>query len=67
LNSCPSGYQLCSITELYVGGYWTARVQGWFINNIDTWVRVDFNDATMADRKNYLDPNVYKMGICCQM
>jgi len=67
VNSCPDGYQLCSMPELYVGGYWTARINGWFRNNIDLWVRVDFNDVKANDKKDYTDVNVYKMGICCQM
>jgi len=66
-NSCPSGYQLCSMPELYVGGYLTARIQGWFRNNIDLWVRVDLDKINAQDKKVYEDPNVYKMGVCCQL
>ena len=36
-------------------------------NNIDIWVRVNLDDISINSRKEYMDPNIYKMGICCQM
>jgi hypothetical protein len=67
VNSCPASYQLCSMQQLYVGGYWMTRIMGWFNNNNDLWVRVNFNEVSMNARKEFLDPNVYKMGVCCQI
>jgi len=67
VNSCPESYQLCSMPQLYVGGYLTTRIMGWFNNNQDLWIRVDFDQLSHGDKKQYLDPNVYKLGVCCLM
>ena len=30
INSCKEHYHLCSLKELYAGGYHIARIMGWF-------------------------------------
>lgn len=68
-NFCQEeeGYHLCSMQELYSGGYQTARALGWFNNNKDIWFRPTGMSKSIADGEDRTDPNVYKLGVCCSI
>jgi len=55
LNFCPDTYHLCSLEELYSGGFHLARVQGWLSVSKDVWYRG-------APQQRFGE----KLGLCCQ-
>lgn len=54
---------MCSIKELFAGGYYVARVMGWLRADSDIWTR----DDTPEENKEKNDVNVDKMSICCEL
>lgn len=55
---------MCSIDELYTGGYEMARVMGWFRFTGEIWTRNTETDSlTSTDEME--DPNIFRLSICC--
>lgn len=49
LNSCGDNYHLCSLRELYLGGYHVARIMGWFKLNSDIWTKSESEADVTCD------------------
>jgi len=65
LNSCPDNYHLCSLPELYSGGYQMVQNFKWLRNNRDFWYRVTDKTQTLNIAEQMLDPNIFKLSLCC--
>lgn len=82
LNSCSENYHLCSIKELYAGGYHVARIMGWFRfkliflfiffliyikTRLNTEIWTRDYEDNESNKNEMLDPNIYKMAVCCAL
>jgi hypothetical protein len=64
MESCSEDHHLCSLKELYTGGYNTARQMGWFRITTDIWTRnTDYDITTSADEID--DGTTFKLAVCC--
>ena len=60
LNNCPNQYHLCSLNELYLGGFEIARRNGWFRTSGDIWIRPEEGPAPLDGEERR------KLAVCCQ-
>lgn len=66
MKACPDTYHLCSFSELYSGGYNSARKNGWFKYNTEVWARESEADLDKNSKTNEIGNKiVMKMAICC--
>lgn len=65
VSSCLDNYHMCSLKELYAGKFELAREMGWFRFTADIWTR-NTNEQTTTTADEMQDPDLYKLGICCQ-
>lgn len=57
VRSCGNRAHLCSLQELFSGGFHTARAMGWLISSPEVW----YHNAQGED----LFSGVRKLGLCC--
>jgi len=56
VTSCPATYHICTIRELYGGGFQIANSMGWFGNTDRVWTRNSTTAGSDDDRR---------LGLCC--
>lgn len=57
VRSCKDRSHLCSLQELFAGGFHTARVMGWLANSPEVWYH--------NEQSNDLFTGMRKLGLCC--
>jgi len=66
MKSCPDSYHLCSFSELYSGGYMSARKNGWFKYQTEVWPRENQQELEKQAKTNEVgNKTIMKMAICC--
>jgi hypothetical protein len=58
VGQCKGDSHLCSLQELFAGGFHTARVMGWLPTVPEVWYYNEHGDDLFAGQK--------KMGLCCR-
>lgn len=57
VRSCGGRTHLCSLQELFSGGFHTARAMGWLAASPEVWFHGEEGDGSSSD--------VRKLGLCC--